>query len=178
VTFRIDRLRPDDWRRWRMVRVQALEADPAAFACSAHVLGAQASEQQWRDGMADRTIFVARPAHGPDVAMVGVTHAEVPELISMWVAPPARGSGLGRLLVDAVLAEAGGRPVELRVMADNAAAIAFYERCGFALLTREADDEGTLRMRRDARRATAAWPAPAARTRRPGAPPPGPTADQ
>ena len=177
MTLRVERLGADEWHRWRDVRIRALRTDPDAFACSAHRLGADTPPEQWREAMSDRSVFLAADDHG-DVAMVGVTHAETPELVSMWVAPEARGTGVGRALVHEVLAVAGARPVTLRVMAGNGTAIAFYERCGFVLLTDEPDAEGTLTMRRAATRAPAGWPAPAARPHRPGGSPPAPTADQ
>lgn len=177
MTLRVERLGADEWPRWREVRIRALRTDPDAFACSAHRLGADTPPEQWREAMADRSVFLAVDEDG-DVAMVGVTHTATPELVSMWVAPQARGTGVGLALVQEVLAVAGARPVALRVMAGNETAMRFYERCGFVLVTDEPDVEGTLTMRRDATPAPAAWPAPAARPHRPGGSPPAPTADQ
>ena len=54
-------------------------------------------------------------------------------LYSMWVAPEVRRAGVGRKLVDSVVAWAstnGAERIELWVT--QAPAIAFYERCGFA----------------------------------------------
>ncbi len=56
------------------------------------------------------------------------------ELLSMAVAPSARGRGVGRALVDALLEEArsaGVRGMTVVVGADNAAAIKLYESAGF-----------------------------------------------
>ncbi|MBC9224932.1 GNAT family N-acetyltransferase [Aeromicrobium senzhongii] len=179
MTVRIEQLEPDDWRRWRDVRSRALALDPTAFACSAHRLGPRTPEDQWRERIASAEgIFLAVDDAGEDVGMVGLSTADAPELISMWVAPQARRHGVGHALVDAVVARAGRRPLSLRVMADNAAGIAFYAGCGFELVGREPDDEGTLTMRRDAPSAATAWPAPTERPPRPGAPRPGRSADQ
>jgi ribosomal protein S18 acetylase RimI-like enzyme len=56
-------------------------------------------------------------------------------LFGMVVAPAARGRGVGRAIVDAVLDEARRRPalrlVQLTVSEGNAAAEALYRRCGF-----------------------------------------------
>jgi ribosomal protein S18 acetylase RimI-like enzyme len=56
------------------------------------------------------------------------------ELISMWVAPAARGEGAGEALIAAVADWArtqNAATVELSVREDNQRAIALYARCGF-----------------------------------------------
>ena len=60
----------------------------------------------------------------------GVAH-----LYAMWVAPDARGAGVGRALVEAVVAWARGRGcgrLVLSVTETNRSARGFYEACGFA----------------------------------------------
>ncbi len=56
------------------------------------------------------------------------------ELLTIAVAPPRRGAGLGRALLEnhlANLERGGARLVFLEVADDNAAALALYERAGF-----------------------------------------------
>jgi ribosomal protein S18 acetylase RimI-like enzyme len=56
------------------------------------------------------------------------------ELLSMWVAPFARGRGIGEALVTAVLEwgrQARASKVELGVFESNEHALALYRRCGF-----------------------------------------------
>lgn len=56
------------------------------------------------------------------------------ELLSMWVDPTCRGRGLGRQLVEQVMAWArarGAEQVGLWVTDSNIPAIALYCRCGF-----------------------------------------------
>ena len=55
------------------------------------------------------------------------------------VAPGAQGHGLGRTLLDhlvAVARDQGCRRLQLEVRADNSAAIALYERAGFSVVRR------------------------------------------
>lgn len=47
--------------------------------------------------------------------------------------PAARGKGLAKQLVEAVIAATGGRDYVLEVIAENAPAIALYERAGFTV---------------------------------------------
>ena len=60
---------------------------------------------------------------------------------SIYVAEGARGHGVGRALLERLLASAdraGFWTVQASVFADNAASIAFHERCGFRIVgTRE-----------------------------------------
>ncbi|MET9873728.1 GNAT family N-acetyltransferase [Actinacidiphila glaucinigra] len=61
--------------------------------------------------------------------------AEVGELYALYVRPDRIGRGAGRALMDAVRARAGERgfrSLRLWVLADNARALRFYERAGFA----------------------------------------------
>lgn len=62
------------------------------------------------------------------------SHKHVLELRGLAVAPAAGGRGVGRRLVDAVVAEArarGARKVTLRVLGPNTVARRLYVRCGF-----------------------------------------------
>jgi len=179
VSAEIRVVEPDDWQRWRAIRLRALAEDAPAFACSAHAwIEGGDTEQRWRERIAAPGRLFLASEGGHDVAMIGLAAGDEPELISMWVAPEARRGGVGRALVETVVAEARGRPVRLRVMADNAAAIAFYEGCGFVLTGAPPDDEGTLTMRRVEPRSTSAWPAPAERPRPRGGRPPAGSAGQ
>ena len=74
-------------------------------------------------------------------------------LISMWTEPSARGRGVGRSLVEAIVAfarTAGSTELLLEVTAGNDAAHALYRSCGF--VDEDAgephdDGEPTIRMR-------------------------------
>jgi ribosomal protein S18 acetylase RimI-like enzyme len=74
---------------------------------------------------------VGLAAVGPD----RLERERVVNLTSFWVAPQARGRGLGDALIDAAIVvarELGAGSVTLEVGDHNAAAIATYERHGFA----------------------------------------------
>ena len=130
---RLARLGPEDWEEFRAVRLASLLDSPRAFG-SRHDEWVDAAEERWRGRLTDVALTVV--ARQDDAAVGVVCGDESPtavELISMWVAPGSRGTGLSRRLVDEVVAWAGGRakPVFLMVRDDNVAAIRAYERAGF-----------------------------------------------
>ncbi|MDO5627210.1 MAG: ribosomal protein S18-alanine N-acetyltransferase [Mobilicoccus sp.] len=76
---------------------------------------------------------------GDVLGYAGLDHGgEVADIMTIAVAPHARGRGLGRVLLDALFdaARRGGEShVMLEVRADNSAALALYEQAGFVTLT-------------------------------------------
>ncbi|RKT57196.1 ribosomal protein S18 acetylase RimI-like enzyme [Saccharothrix australiensis] len=122
---------PDDWQVWRRLRLAALRDAPDAFE-SAYEKWAHAPEERWRRRLAGSLDLVAR-LDGADVGMVSGMPGDPVELISLWVAPAARGRGVGDALVDGVARWADPRPVRLRVAAGNAHALALYLRHGFVV---------------------------------------------
>jgi len=64
---------------------------------------------------------------------------DVVQVMTLGVAPRARGAGLGRRLLEALVCHArdvGARAVLLEVRVDNEPAIGLYERAGFVTLGR------------------------------------------
>lgn len=139
MSLAIRRIRADDADLLRQVRLAALADTPSAFA-KTHEEEAAYDGAEWERRAADWAVgdagvtFFAE-LDGPVVGLVG-GHRATPgqtELVSMWVAPQARGHGVGQALIDAVVAWATGDPVELWVTHGNDPAIALYERAGFAV---------------------------------------------
>jgi len=142
--MQIRRIRPDEWRELRDLRLRALRDTPDAFG-STYEREAAEPEQAWRDWAADGAeggsqfwAFALDETSGRVGGMaLGSRHWQVEDAIgvfSMWVDPALRGRGLGRRLVEAVVgwARTTERPrVVLSVNETNATAIRLYERCGF-----------------------------------------------
>jgi GNAT superfamily N-acetyltransferase len=130
----IARLDGHGWEAYRDVRLSALEDAPTAFGSTLEVERARA-EAEWRARLEHRTQFVAREG-ARTVATVGCLDEDgAVELVSMWVAPEARGSGVADRLVGAVLdvARARGHGITVLWVSDgNRAAERLYERHGFA----------------------------------------------
>ena len=132
----IERLRQGDGARLRAIRLRALADAPEAFGSTlAESEGRSVAEWEaqievlptfvWREGDADLGMVRGAP-HDSD--------ADAGDLISMWVAPEARGRGVADALVGEVVAWArdrGLRRLVLDVGEHNVPARRCYERQGF-----------------------------------------------
>lgn len=163
----IRRIRPGEGALLRVVRLRALADAPNAFTSS---LEAEAGrpDAQWEDAATKRSggdreaTFVAVDGNEA-VGLAGGYHprldAALVEVVSMWVAPLHRRSGVAGSLLQAVVGwadEAGAAEVELWVTRGNDAALRTYQRDGFVvtgdvqpLPSDPCQDE--LRMRRTCR---------------------------
>ncbi len=140
----IRQIGPDDWATFRDIRLAALKDSPTAFAVTA-AEAAPRSDAEWETMVRERcasgvsATWIAEDPAGRSVGIVAAfdhpTSSDV-ELVSMWVAPAARGAGLARQLVDVVIAWADERQspsVSLWVMSGNDPAFRLYETAGFAV---------------------------------------------
>ncbi|MFG2396097.1 GNAT family N-acetyltransferase [Streptomyces lydicus] len=133
-------LTPDDWGRWRELRLAALTEAPYAFGSTlADWQGDGDREERWRGRLSiPGSHNLLALWDGKPVGMVsGVPGPRdgVVELISLWVAGKARGRGVGDRLIEAVVGWAErerAEVVELAVTPGNAHADALYRRHGFA----------------------------------------------
>ncbi len=156
----------EDWRAWRELRLDALRDAPDAFHTKlAEWQGEGDLERRWRARLSEVPFNVIADLDQLPAGMVSaVRQGDVVELISMWVAPFARGCGVGDALIEAVLGwpviERPGRVV-LCVMENNDHAAALYRRHGFVDAGRY-EDAGAgecveRRMIRQESEATTEW---------------------
>ena len=134
MPIEIRSLQPEEWSTYRAVRLAALKDSPDAFGGS-YDKSAAYPEALWREWCGQPSWF-AFDGTAP-VGMVRVFAApaeELPELVSMWVAPDVRGRTVATDLVATVIDWArtsGAMGVRLFVVDGNARAQRFYERMGF-----------------------------------------------
>jgi RimJ/RimL family protein N-acetyltransferase len=135
---RVRRLRADEWRELREIRLAALLDAPEAFA-TRYAEAAARDDARWRSDAArgagtESATFVAVD-DGRLVGMAGGWSGDgTARLVQMFVRPEARGTGLAGELVAAVAAwarELGFGRLELGVVEGNDAAERAYARCGF-----------------------------------------------
>jgi GNAT superfamily N-acetyltransferase len=140
---RVQRLGENDWALFREIRLRSLLDSPEAFGST---YGAESSqtERAWRDWVAGRwrggvsVVFVGYADDGTPVGTAtGAEYEAEPgigHLYAMWVAPDARGAGVGRALLDAVADWARARGCDrliLTVTESNGTARRFYAARGF-----------------------------------------------
>ena len=125
-----------DWRRARAVRIRALTDAPDAFGSMlADEVHLPDTEWQHRVARTDTATFLAS-FNGLDIGMAVVAPNEEGDvgLYSVWVAPEARGKGVGDDLVIIAVnwaRDRGFRRITLGVGDFNVAAIRLYARHGF-----------------------------------------------
>ena len=142
VSAVIRRIRPDEGSVLKAVRLAALADAPSAFG-SSYAAEVDQPDDHWEARAAlsaageHRITFFAVVSD----SVVGLVGAYLPnaaepsvELVSMWVSPSQRRSGVAGELVEAVLGwarETGATTVELGVTRGNDAAVRLYETKGF-----------------------------------------------
>jgi ribosomal protein S18 acetylase RimI-like enzyme len=155
----IVKLEPRHWRDLKALRLEALQCDPAAFS-STYEETVTRPDEHWRERLANpRSIVLLAYASGHPVGMVGALLGDdgdqsVAVVFSMYVTAAQRRRGVGRLLMQALIAQVAANPaivsVRLNVRSEQTAARRLYKSLGFRLASHDA--EGELIMERPVRR--------------------------
>lgn len=152
MSVALTRITADEWRAWRDLRLEALREAPYAFGSTlAEWQGAGDTETRWRARLADVPFNLVAYLDGTAAGIASgtaVTADGIVELISMWVAPFARGRGVGDALVTGVVQwarDSHAKHISLAVVPGNTHAIALYRRHGFCA-DGMADGEITMRV--------------------------------
>ena len=129
-------IEPGEECRLRDLRMRAVTDAPEAFGTTRSVM-LRWSNEQWMQQLRDLPTFVV-VEDGTDLGMVrGALDPRYPlkrHLISMWIAPEARGRGFGTALTRHTIEWAkssGGTSLILGVVENNWGGRALYERMGF-----------------------------------------------
>ena len=140
----VRRVRADEGPVLKSVRLAALADAPSAFG-SSYAAEVDQPDDHWRSRAAlgasgERSATFFAVVDGSIVGLVGAyrpaTDEPTVELVSMWVSPTHRRTGIAATLIDAVMRwadETGAPTVELWVTRGNDAAVRLYETAGFSL---------------------------------------------
>ncbi len=134
--YSIQQLKLSDWQRFRTIRLRALEESPDAFGSTLE-REQKFTAEEWPIRLTRENVatFIAVSDEENDLGLtVGAPYDDAVGLFGMWVAPEARGTGVGGALVDAVIRwakQSGHQRILLDVGDDNTPAITLYESKGF-----------------------------------------------
>lgn len=137
------RISPADASLYRDIRLEALQAAPEAFG-STYELERTYTTDQFADLLGRSHVFGA--FRGADLlgmagyrTQVGPKREHKGFLWGMYVRAAARGTGVSKKLVEAVLDHARGRVelVQLSVVSTNEVAQRLYRSCGFVVYGHE-----------------------------------------
>lgn len=159
----IVRLGVEEWQAYRALRLEALRDEPQAFS-SRYAEQVEYPDTFWQKRLADAAwnagaasnagtdrsspggswLLFARQ-RGRLVGMIGAYRQEPPHedtvwIISVYVTPSARGTGVSNRLMSAMLAEvafAGVKKAQLEVNVNQTAAVHLYQRFGFTVVNEE-----------------------------------------
>jgi GNAT superfamily N-acetyltransferase len=139
VTIR--RIRLQDWATLRDLRIRSLRNAPEAFGQTVEEAVGQ-PQAEWvhlarQASAGDRRTWLMALSDGQPIGVVQGRRRPPSDLMvfSMWVDPGYRRRGVGRGLIEAVIAwacEWGSAKAVLWVFAANEPAIRFYQRLGFS----------------------------------------------
>lgn len=146
----IERLQPADWQRLKKLRLEALKDSPDAFASTLDS-ALRYNDSDWESSFRNLATFVAVKNKLDQGLLRCAPDRDNPSsifLISMWVAPAARRTGLAEKLIQ-VSAEwaqsAGYKKFVLDVADNNISAIKLYSK----LLFEPNGETGTLPFPRE-----------------------------
>jgi GNAT superfamily N-acetyltransferase len=132
----ISKLSRSEVLRFKSIRLRSLKEDPRSFGTKFEEAMLW-TEEKWQSQLETIPCFLASEA-GLDLGLIRLAPDEheprTAWLISMWVAPEARGRRVGSQLVEALLAWAQKNnfsTIKLHVGDFNEAALALYTRKGF-----------------------------------------------
>ena len=147
----IRRIKASDWQLLRELRLASLLDAPEAFG-QTHANAVAIPDDEWQQiaraasSGESRTWLIAFDDHDDPAGLVQARR-RVPDdclIFSMWVAPQARRSGVGRLLIDSgsrMGSQLGRAPLVLWVTATNEGAHRFYDSIGFTVIRDGPDAE-------------------------------------
>jgi len=142
---RIVRLNPEDWKKYREIRLEALKNDPDSF-CDIYAEEAKRSDFAWKkrlENNADKNtgVILFLQAKGTIIGMGGVYYENAsPTIANIWGIYIRRGhrrKGYGTQLINVLLEKIrennNVRLVKLCVNASKLPALRLYEKTGFGI---------------------------------------------
>lgn len=139
---RVRHFKPDEWLIYKALRLRSLEDSPMAFGSTLD-LESQRPDAVWAERLRNAVasehdcVLLAEmdgAACGLVWAKADASDPRTVKLFQMWVAPEARGRGLGDALLQAAIEwarQAGAHFVKLGVAVGDTPSARLYQRAGF-----------------------------------------------
>jgi ribosomal protein S18 acetylase RimI-like enzyme len=141
----IIKLTPERWADDRAFRLEALVIEPQAFG-SSFQKNLLIPEEVWKERAqaAYEGIYAWKYYAQENSTLIGSVgaslskeHPSVAIVFGVYVAPPARGKGIGaklmEALIDAIKQNKDIKRITLTVNKNQTSAVSLYERCGFVI---------------------------------------------
>ncbi len=141
---RIIKLPPEQWPRYREIRLESLREEPQAFG-STYADMEERPDAFWQGRLSDAMLgeksWLLFAQDGERlVGMIGAFCNETQEtaiIVSVYVSKAERGKGIGKVLMEGILSEIGKKEgickAALGVNREQTAAVELYRRFGFVV---------------------------------------------
>jgi ribosomal protein S18 acetylase RimI-like enzyme len=151
--LKIIQLLPEQWMRYREIRLESLSEEPQAFGTS-YADMEQKPPAYWQGRLAEAELGVkSRMLFAQEgerlIGMIGAFYDETQEtaiIISVYVSKVERSKGVGKVLMEGILSAIGKkegiRRAALGVNQEQTAAVALYRRFGFEVTTEKEEVQG------------------------------------
>ncbi len=136
IKMEIRRIRAEEWKVFKTLRLAALERDSKQFGQSYELLR-EYSDERWKEdtkkGAESNDLFLIFAFDNTEPVGMSACFItkEFGKIFAVWVKPEYRGNGLGRCLVQATIDIAVCKRYKLSVVEDNIPAIKTYNNLGF-----------------------------------------------
>lgn len=134
------------WKAYRNLRLRAIQESPQAFLDTEEQTRAfpgKKWKQRLADAAAGKSWQLFAKLDGKLVGMIGAyrsgedIHNDSATAVGLWVAPKARGNGVGRKLMETLvdaLEKKSIKTVYLSVNVEQKAAVSLYKKLGFQIV--------------------------------------------
>lgn len=145
MNYKIISAQEADWKKFKDLRLEALQTDQVAFGAS-YKDEVLKSDERWKEGLArtEKPLFFIE-ADNKYIGMIGAKPVEngIYMIIAMYVLKEYRGQGLAQQLIKIIeieLKNRGIKELDLIVNKTQAEAVNLYKKLGYRLI-RETEEK-------------------------------------
>lgn len=137
---------PDDWQKFREIRLKGLQTDPQAFGGTFEG-ESQENEEYWKERFSNpERCFYAAEEGNIFVATAGSKKIAEDNwmIIAVYTLPEFRGKNISKELIEKIINEAkktGATKVSLMVNPQQESAVNLYKKMGFEIIKIEKDQK-------------------------------------